>query len=184
MTNRYTISDRRSAGRVAEAVVDELGLAPGGLRDALRQAVREVAYNAADWAGAGEVALERAGSGAQIVVLDQGPGIHATMQDAFPGLTEEEVVLHATRPGVSSTGEQFRGFGLWSAVNVSAQGVRVVLETGGVTLLFRDGTDGAVLQEHEPLRRRDPAIPSAQRRLITTCCGCPLLGCGQVGCRR
>ena len=140
MTSRHAISDRRSAGRAAEAVVDELGLAPGGLRDAIRQAVREVAYNAADWAGGGEVALERAGSGAQIVVLDQGPGIHATMRDAFPGLTEEEVVLQATRPGVSSTGEQFRGFGLWSAVNVSAQGVRVVLETGGVTLLFRDGT--------------------------------------------
>ena len=140
MTNRHPISDRRSAGRAADAAVDELGLAPGGLRDALRQAVREAAYNAADWAGAGEVALERARSGAQIVVLDQGPGIHATMRDAFPGLTEEEVVLHATRPGVSSTGEQFRGFGLWSAVSVSAQGVRVVLETGGVTLLFRNGT--------------------------------------------
>lgn len=140
MTSRHAISDRHSAGRAAEAAVDELGLAPGGLRDALRQAVREVAYNAADWAGGGEVALERTGSGAQIVVLDQGPGIHATMRDAFPGLTEEEVVVQATRPGVSSTGEQFRGFGLWSAVNVSAQGVRVVLETGGVTLLFRDGT--------------------------------------------
>ena len=61
------------------------------------------------------------------------------MRDKFPSLTEEEVVLHATRPGVSSTGEQFRGFGLWSAVSVSAYGVRVVLETGGVTVLFRDG---------------------------------------------
>ncbi len=70
MTSRHAISDRHSAGRAAEAAVDELGLAPGGLRDALRQAVREVAYNAADWAGGGEVALERTGSGAQIVVLE------------------------------------------------------------------------------------------------------------------
>ena len=140
MTYRHPIIDRPSAGRAADAVVDELGLAPGGLGEALRQAVREAAYNAADWADAGEVVLERAQSGAEIVILDEGPGIHATMRDAFPGLTEEEVVLHATRPGVSSTGEQFRGFGLWSAVNVSAYGVRVVLETGGVTLLFRDGT--------------------------------------------
>ena len=139
MTDRRAISDRRAAGRVAEAVVDELGLAPGGRRDALLQAVREAAYNAADWAGAGEVALERVASGTQIVVLDRGPGIYATMRDTLPGLTEEEVVLHATMPGVSSTGEQFRGFGLWSAVSVSAHGVRVVLETGGVTVLFRDG---------------------------------------------
>jgi len=138
--NRHPVSDRRSAGWAAEAAVDELELAPGGLRDALRQAVREAAYNVADWAGDGEVALERAASGTQIVVLDRGPGIHATMRDTFPDLTEEEVVLHATRPGVSSTGEQFRGFGLWSAVSVSAHGVRVVLETGGVTVLFRDGT--------------------------------------------
>lgn len=135
MTLRHPISDRRTAGRVAEAVMDELGLDPGGLRDALQEA----AYNAADWAGGGEVALESAASATQIVVLDRGPGIHATMRDTFPGLTEEETVLHATRPGVSSTGEQFRGFGLWSAVSVSAQGVSVVLETGGVTVLFRDG---------------------------------------------
>ena len=139
MTDRHPVIDRSSAGWAAQAAVDALELAPGGLRDALLQAVREAAYNAADWAAGGEVALDRAAGGAQIVVLDRGPGIHATMRDTFPDLTEEEVVLHATRPGVSSTGEQFRGFGLWSAVSVSAHGVRVVLETGGVTLLFRDG---------------------------------------------
>jgi anti-sigma regulatory factor (Ser/Thr protein kinase) len=139
MTHRHPVNDRRSAGQVAETVVDELGLPPGGLRDALREAVREAAYNTADWAGGGEIALERSENGTQIVVLDRGPGIHGTMRDKFPDLSEEEAVLHATRPGVSSTREQFRGFGLWSAVSVSAYGVRVVLETGGVTVLFRDG---------------------------------------------
>ncbi len=68
----------------------------------------------------------------------RGPGIHATMRDTFHGLTEEETVLHATRPGVSSTGEQFRRFGLWSAVGVTTHGASVVIETGGVTVLFRD----------------------------------------------
>lgn len=139
MTDIHHITDRRSAGRVAQAVVDALPLAPGGLRDALKQAVREAAYNAVDWADGGEVALQKAADGARIVVSDRGPGIPATMREAFPGLTEEEVVVHATRPGVSSTGEQFRGFGLWSAVSVSTHGVSVVLETGGVTVLFRDG---------------------------------------------
>ena len=139
MTVRRPVSDRRSAGRAAEAVVDDLELDPGGLRDALLQAVREASYNVADWASAGEVVLERAATGAQIVVLDRGPGIHATMRDTFPGLTEEETVLHATRPGVSSTGEQFRGFGLWAAVAVTTHGVGVVIETGGVAVLLRDG---------------------------------------------
>ncbi|MCY4665593.1 MAG: ATP-binding protein [Acidimicrobiaceae bacterium] len=139
MTVRHLISDRRSAGQAAAQAVDGLGLASRGVGDALRQAVREAAYNVADWAGTGEVVVEQAQGGAQIVVLDHGPGIHATMRDTFPGLTEEEIVLHATKPGVSSTGEQFRGFGLWSAVGVSAHGVSVVLETGGVTVLFRDG---------------------------------------------
>ena len=139
MTDRHFIRDRRSAGHLAHAAVDELELAPGGLRDALREAVREAAYNVADWAGGGEIAVEKTEGSAQIVVSDRGPGIRATMREAFPGLTEEEVVLHATRPGVSSTGEQFRGFGLWSAVSVSGHGVGVVLETGGVTVLFRDG---------------------------------------------
>lgn len=139
MTIKGRVSDRPSASRVALGLVDKLGLPPSGLRDALREAVREAAYNAADWAGSGEVTLESGPDGAQIQVIDQGPGIHATMREALPDLTEEEVVLHATRPGVSSTGEQFRGFGLWTAVSLSGYGVRVVLETGGVTLLFRDG---------------------------------------------
>lgn len=140
MTTRHAVHDRRSAGLAADTVIDDLGLPPGGRRDALLQAVREAAYNAVDWAGGGEVAVERQdGGGPRIVVSDQGPGIYATMRDTVGDQTEEEVVLLATRPGVSSTGEQFRGFGLWSAVSVSAHGVRVVLETGGVTMLFRGG---------------------------------------------
>ena len=140
MTFTQPIADRSSAGQAAQAAVDELELAPGGLRDALLQAVREAAYNAVDWAEGGEVAVEMTDSLAQVVVLDSGPGIQATMRDAFPDLNEEQVVLHATRPGVTSTGDQFRGFGLWSAVSVSDRGVSVVLETGGVTMLFRDGS--------------------------------------------
>ena len=73
----------------------------------------------ADWAGSGEVAVEQNQNGVSVVVLDRGPGVHATMRAAFPKLNEEELLLHAVRPGVSSTGEQFRGFGLWSAVQVS-----------------------------------------------------------------
>lgn len=143
MTDRATISeaigDRPSAGRVARDVVERLDLAPGGLREALAEAVREAAYNAVDWGGGGEVVLNRAGPGVQITVHDSGPGIYATMRAAFPSLTEEQTVIHATGAGVSATGDQFRGFGLWSVLNASTYGVRVVLETGGVTLLFRNG---------------------------------------------
>ena len=139
MTDPAPVGDRRSAGRVARETIERLDLEPGSRRDALAEAVREAAYNAVDWAGGGEVVLNMAGARTQITVRDRGPGIHATMRPAFPDMTEEQAVIHATGPGVSATGEQFRGFGLWSVVNVSTHGVGVVLETGGVTLLFRDG---------------------------------------------
>ena len=94
----------------------------------------------ADWAGSGEIAVERSATdGLAVVVLDRGPGIPATMRAAFPDLNDEELLLRAVEPGVSSTGEQFRGFGLWSAVQVSMYGAGVTLETGGVAALFRQG---------------------------------------------
>ena len=48
------VTDRRSADRVSDEVTDTLGLRPGGFREALRTAIRETAYNVADWAGSGE----------------------------------------------------------------------------------------------------------------------------------
>jgi len=120
-------------------VTDSLRLPPGGFREAIRTAIRETAYNVADWAGSGEIAVERSPDGLAVVVLDRGPGIPATMRSAFPGLNDEELLLRAVEPGVSSTGEQFRGFGLWSAVQVSMYGAGVTLETGGVAALFRQG---------------------------------------------
>lgn len=142
MTNpaaTYRVEDRRSADRVSDGVTNSLGLPPGGFREALRAAIRETAYNVADWAGSGEITVERSRDGVAVVVLDRGPGIPATMRAAFPDLNEEELLLRAVEPGVSSTGEQFRGFGLWSAVQVSMYGAGVTLETGGVAALFRQG---------------------------------------------
>jgi len=135
----YRVDDRRSADRVSDDVTDSLRLPPGGFREAIRTAIRETAYNVADWAGSGEIAVERSPDGLAVVVLDRGPGIPATMRSAFPGLNDEELLLRAVEPGVSSTGEQFRGFGLWSAVQVSMYGAGVTLETGGVAALFRQG---------------------------------------------
>lgn len=135
----YRVDDRRSADRVTDAVMDSLGLRPGGFREALRTAILETAYNVADWAGSGEIAVERSPDGVGVVVLDQGPGIPATMRSAFPELNDEELLLRAVEPGVSSTGEQFRGFGLWASVQVSMYGAGVTLETGGVAALFRQG---------------------------------------------
>lgn len=135
----YRVTDRRSADRAGDEVTESLGLRPGGFREALRTAIRETAYNVADWAGSGEIAVERGTDGVAVVVLDRGPGIPATMRVAFPDLNDEELLLRAVEPGVSSTGEQFRGFGLWSAVQVSMYGAGVTLETGGVAALFRQG---------------------------------------------
>lgn len=135
----HRVSDRGSADRVSDEVTDSLGLPPGGFREALRTAIRETAYNVADWAGSGEITVERTADGVGVVVLDRGPGIPATMRAAFPELNDEDLLLRAVEPGVSSTGEQFRGFGLWSAVQVSMYGAGVTLETGGVAALFRQG---------------------------------------------
>ena len=138
-TATYRVNDRKSADRVTDVVIGGLRLAPGGFGEALRTAVRETAYNVADWAGSGEIAVERSPDGVALVVLDRGPGIPATMREAFPDLNDEELLLRAVEPGVSSTGEQFRGFGLWAAVQVSMYGAGVTLETGGVAALFRQG---------------------------------------------
>ena len=135
----YRVDDRRSADRVTDAVMDGLALRPRGFREALRTAILETAYNVADWAGSGEVAVEQSSEGLAVVVLDRGPGIPATMRSAFPDLNDEELLLRAVEAGVSSTGEQFRGFGLWSAVQASNYGAGVTLETGGVAALFRQG---------------------------------------------
>lgn len=62
MTFRHPISDRRSAGLAAGAVVAELGLAPGGLRDALQEALREAAYKAAKVASIDDSSACHAGS--------------------------------------------------------------------------------------------------------------------------
>lgn len=74
-----------------------------------------------------------------MVIVDSGPGIHGTMRESFPDMSETQLLLHAVHPGVTSTGEQFRGLGLWSAVQVSNYGAEVTLESGGVAILFREG---------------------------------------------
>ena len=119
--------------------MNTLGLRSGGFRETFRTAILETAYNVADWAATGEIAVERSADGVEVVVLDRGPGIPATMRVTFPELNDEELLLLAVEPGVSSTGEQFRGFGLWAAVQVSMYGAGVTLETGGVAALFRQG---------------------------------------------
>ena len=77
--------------------MDRLGLPQGGFRDALRTAVQESAYNVADWAGSGELAVEENDRGLAVVVIDWGPGIQGTMRAAFPELNEEELAA-ARRP--------------------------------------------------------------------------------------
>lgn len=135
----YRVDSRSSADRAADAAMSRLRLKPGGLRDALRRAVCESADNVSDWAGSGEVSIEEDRSGRSVVIADSGPGIHGTMRESFPDLSGTQLLLHAVQPGVTSTGEQFRGFGLWSAVQVSNYGAEVAVESGGVAVLFRQG---------------------------------------------
>ena len=93
------VDDRRSADRVTDAVMDSLGLRPRGFREALRTAILGTAYNVADWAGSGEVAVEQSPEGLAVVVLDRGPGIPATMRSAFPDLSPPPAGMTQARIG-------------------------------------------------------------------------------------
>lgn len=62
-TATYRVNDRKSADRVTGVVIGGLNLTPGGFGEALRTAVRGTACNVADWAGSGEVAVERSPDG-------------------------------------------------------------------------------------------------------------------------
>ena len=53
----HRVDDRRSADRATGAVMQGVGLRAGGFREALRTAILETAYNVADWAGSGEIAV-------------------------------------------------------------------------------------------------------------------------------
>ena len=59
------VDSRSTADRATEATMSRLRPEPGGLRDALRRAVQESAYNVSDWAGSGDVTIEENDSARQ-----------------------------------------------------------------------------------------------------------------------
>ena len=59
----YRVDGRSSADRATDAAMSRLRLEPGGLRDALRRAIQESAYNVSDWAGSEDVTIEESRSG-------------------------------------------------------------------------------------------------------------------------
>lgn len=118
------------------------GLSHAAVRP-VEEAVREALYNAVDWAGGGTVQVQSESGGCLVLVSDTGPGIGHTMSRVMPGLQEMDALLKAIQPGVSSSGDSFRGCGLWSVANASRYGVSVRVETDGAGVVFGDGSPQA-----------------------------------------
>lgn len=125
---------REDARRVAEMVP------VAHHRQALESAVYELCLNVQQWAGApGRVSVEKNESHIILTVQDAGAGIPATMKKTFPDLTNEEAVAKALSRGGTSSGSEWRGFGLPSAVDLSPRGFDFYLETGDVAVWARRG---------------------------------------------
>ena len=120
---------REDARRVAEKY-----------HQALESAVYELCLNVQQWAGApGRVFVEKDEGHMIVTVQDAGAGIAATMRNTFPDLGNEEAVAKALSRGGTSSGGEWRGFGLPSAADLSLRGFDFYLETGDVAVWARRG---------------------------------------------
>lgn len=133
------IRNKMGADRATGWAMALSGEVPYKLRKALGVAVREAAYNAVEWGGGGTICVGPVGGRMQIAVSDNGPGILHTMSEAFDGLSEAEALLRSTLPGVTSSGDSYRGFGLWSVTDTSKRGASVTIESVGGGLIADGG---------------------------------------------
>jgi len=128
-------SPREDARRAAEQVP-----APYNDLQALQAALYELCLNVQQWAGApGVITVEEDDLHLIITVRDEGAGIPATIRKAFPDLANQAAVAKALSPGGTSSGEQWRGFGLASAFGLSARGFILYLETEDVAAWAEGG---------------------------------------------
>ena len=146
----------------AQRVVEHLPIPHNDL-----QQLEEVAYklclNVQQWAEApGTVIIEKDPDHVVITIQDSGRGIPSAMREAFPELSNEDAVIEALKPGVTSSGMRFRGYGLNSLYRLSSRGFVIYLATqdtavwidqehlvsaykGGTTI---DGTSIQIIYRH------------------------------------
>lgn len=136
----YPVDNRCTADIAVRQAISAIDGISRNMAQPLSEAVREAAYNAVDWGGGGTVRTESRDGRRQIVISDGGPGIHATMSGSYPDLSELEAVTRAMLPGVSGSGDAFRGYGLWSVANVSHYGLVVSVESGSSAVVLCDGS--------------------------------------------
>ena len=110
-------------------------------RAALQAVVAELCLNVLQWADSpGDVVIEEDSHHTIVTVQDSGVGIPATMREAFADLSDEEAVARALTPGITSSGDRWRGYGLASTVRLSErEGFSVYLETRAVACWAENG---------------------------------------------
>ncbi len=138
LVDTIPITSPRDVARRAVATVS----APHNDLKALETVIFELCLNVKQWAEAdGNVFVEEEESRFVITVQDHGVGIPATMRRAFSGLSNEEAVARALAAGGTSSGQQWRGFGLADATDMSnREGFSVYLETQDVAIWSVDGS--------------------------------------------
>lgn len=137
---QQTVASRRDAEQAAHWVISQASGLAAANAHAVEGAVREALRNTADWAGDGTVTVNCADGVCRVEVSDSGPGIRNRTGEP---LYRMEALLQAVYPGASSSGDPFRGYGLWAAANASCYGAAVVVESDGVGVVFCAGKSWA-----------------------------------------
>ncbi len=96
----------------------------------------------------------RSGHSFDVVVVDSGPGVRATLS-RNPKLdvpeSDAEAILLATQKLVSGTGDPTRGIGFWMIVTEIRRPGRMVMIHSGTGLLMRYGVNNPEVREIERL---------------------------------
>ena len=84
--------------------------------------------------------VERDGRDTAITVMDQGVGIPDRMREAYPEESNHSAVRLALTVGKSTSGQDWRGFGLDSLVRLAARPrFSAYLDSGDVAVWIEDG---------------------------------------------
>ena len=118
----------------AQRVVEYLPI-PHNYLQQLEEAAYELCLNVQQWAEApGAVIVEKDTGCVVITIQDSGRGIPSAMRETFPELSNEDAVIEALTPGVTSSGMRVRGYGLNSLYRLSSRGFVIYVATQDVAV--------------------------------------------------
>ena len=130
-------------GNPQEAAEKAVRLVPSVHNDpqALLIVIRELCLNVLQWSeGTGNIFVEKDDDSVTLTVLDAGIGIPACMRGVYPDLSNQEAVAMALSEGESTSGQDFRGWGLPSTLALTGRDrFSAYLETEDVAVWMEGG---------------------------------------------